>query len=77
MSIPTAGKLDGTDPSTSRSHWTDANHCPARRDKVMLRIIPGRAYQPRKATHPSLGSLMRPVFFPVRSTRSEAGSGKR
>src|SRR5262249_53259211 len=78
-SMPTAGSADGVGAVISRSHWTAANHCPAGREIVTLRILPGisRQLRSRSRIQPSLGSLMRPDDLPVRLTASDTGSGKR
>jgi hypothetical protein len=57
MSIPTAGSVDATGASISRSHWTATCHCPARRETVALQMSPGTAYQPRRPIQPSFFAL--------------------
>ena len=76
-SIPTGGRVGSAGSGISRSHWTAANQCPARRDTVMVQMAPGSAVQPRSRTHPNFGSFTRPDDTPVRLTNSETGSGQR
>lgn len=68
-SIPIAGRVRGAGSVISYSYWIAANHCPASQRTVTFLIWPGNGRQPRKRTHPSLGSFRRPPF-PVRRSYS-------